>query len=62
MAQESILTILDKSAGDVSRDEMEEKNRFIKLCLNLLTSFELLDEKYIIELMAQYITADIDPR
>ena len=62
MAQESILTILDKSAGDVSRDEMEEKNRFIKLCLTLLTSFELLDEKYIIELMAQYITADIDPR
>ena len=42
--------------------DTEGKNHFIKLCLKLLASLRILDPPFIIELMAQFITADTGPR
>ncbi|XP_065064504.1 WD repeat-containing protein 97-like isoform X2 [Rhopilema esculentum] len=45
-----------------STDDSESKNRFIKLSLTTLASLSIHDVQFILELMAQYITADFETR
>jgi len=61
VVQYSLLALL-KEPLSCSSDELDSKHQFLKLCLTLLTSLELFDEHFIIELMTQYITSDIDLR
>ena len=61
MVQYSLLALL-KEPLSCSPDEVDSRNQFLKLCLTLLTSLEMFDEHFLIELMTQYITSDIDLR
>ncbi len=47
---------------DSKTEDSEHQKQFIRICLSLLKSLGLANGHFIVELMAQYVTADMEIR